>query len=155
MSRPFSYVDGTPVLREVSFKLAAGTVLGLVGSTGGGKSTITRLLTRMIELVSCTRKRLSRSTGETTLGVRHSRVDGACGVAGRAPLREQSAPQALSSASAARGPAGEHEISKKVPKKCDWGLTHFARPLVAPGAPSRPLLLAHLALRGRTLLPGP
>ena len=50
MSRPFSYVDGTPVLREVSIKLAAGTVLGLVGSTGGGKSTITRLLTRMIEL---------------------------------------------------------------------------------------------------------
>ena len=50
MSRPFPYVDGTPVLREVSIKLAAGTVLGLVGSTGGGKSTITRLLPRMIEL---------------------------------------------------------------------------------------------------------
>ena len=30
--------------------LAAGTVLGLVGSTGGGKSTVARLLVRMIEL---------------------------------------------------------------------------------------------------------
>ena len=46
----FSYVAGAPVLREASFKLAAGTVLGLVGSTGGGKSTIARLLARMIEL---------------------------------------------------------------------------------------------------------
>ena len=32
-----SYVDGAPVLREASFELTAGTVLGLVGSTGGGK----------------------------------------------------------------------------------------------------------------------
>ena len=46
----FSYVAGAPVLREVSFALAAGTVLGLVGSTGSGKSTIARLLARMIEL---------------------------------------------------------------------------------------------------------
>ena len=46
----FSYVDGAPVLREASFELTAGTVLGLVGSTGGGKSTVARLLARMIEL---------------------------------------------------------------------------------------------------------
>ena len=46
----FSYVDGTPVLREVNLALTDGTVLGLVGSTGGGKSTIARLLARMIEL---------------------------------------------------------------------------------------------------------
>lgn len=46
----FSYVDGTPVLREVDFTVAEGTVLGLIGSTGSGKSTIARLLTRMIEL---------------------------------------------------------------------------------------------------------
>ena len=45
-----SYVDGAPVLREASFEVTAGTVLGLVGSTGGGKSTIARLLVRMIEL---------------------------------------------------------------------------------------------------------
>ena len=46
----FAYVDGAPVLREASFELSAGTVLGLVGSTGGGKSTVARLLARMIEL---------------------------------------------------------------------------------------------------------
>ena len=46
----FAYVAGTPVLREVNFALSEGTVLGLVGSTGSGKSTIARLLIRMIEL---------------------------------------------------------------------------------------------------------
>ena len=46
----FCYVDGTPVLREVSFALTEGTVLGLIGSTGSGKSTIARLLSRMIEV---------------------------------------------------------------------------------------------------------
>ena len=46
----FCYVDGTPVLRGVNFALTEGTVLGLVGSTGSGKSTIARLLARMVEL---------------------------------------------------------------------------------------------------------
>ena len=45
----FAYVAGTPVLREVDFTLTAGTVLGLVGSTGSGKSTVARLVARMIE----------------------------------------------------------------------------------------------------------
>lgn len=46
----FRYVDGAPVLRDASFAVSEGTVLGLIGSTGSGKSTITRLLSRMIEL---------------------------------------------------------------------------------------------------------
>ena len=46
----FSYVDGAPVLQGVDFAVIGGTVLGLVGSTGAGKSTISRLLTRMTEL---------------------------------------------------------------------------------------------------------
>ena len=46
----FSYVAGAPVLRGVKFTLAEGAVLGMVGSTGSGKSTIARLLSRMIEL---------------------------------------------------------------------------------------------------------
>ena len=45
-----SYVDGAPVLRGVNFALPEGAVLGMVGSTGSGKSTIARLLSRMIEL---------------------------------------------------------------------------------------------------------
>ena len=46
----FSYVDDSPVLDEVSFELGAGAVLGLVGTTGSGKSTIAHLLARVIEL---------------------------------------------------------------------------------------------------------
>lgn len=46
----FSYVAGAPVLRAVNFGLTGGAVLGMVGSTGSGKSTIARLLSRMIEL---------------------------------------------------------------------------------------------------------
>ena len=39
----------TPVLRHVSFTLAPGTVLGLLGRTGSGKTTITRLLLRFYD----------------------------------------------------------------------------------------------------------
>jgi ABC-type multidrug transport system fused ATPase/permease subunit len=44
----FSY-DQRPVLDEVSFELAAGRVLGLLGRTGGGKTTITRLISRLYD----------------------------------------------------------------------------------------------------------
>ena len=37
------------VLSEVSFRLAPGTVLGLLGRTGGGKTTITRLISRLYD----------------------------------------------------------------------------------------------------------
>ena len=36
-----------PVLRDVSLRLAPGRVLGLVGRTGSGKTTIARLLVRL------------------------------------------------------------------------------------------------------------
>lgn len=39
--------DATPVLRNVSFELAPGRVLGVVGRTGSGKSTLARLVTRI------------------------------------------------------------------------------------------------------------
>ena len=44
----FAYEDeqGVPVLREISLRLAPGRVLGLVGRTGSGKSTLTRLIPR-------------------------------------------------------------------------------------------------------------
>jgi ATP-binding cassette subfamily B protein len=44
----FAYED-KPVLSDVSFRLEAGTVLGLLGRTGGGKSTITRLIARLYD----------------------------------------------------------------------------------------------------------
>jgi ATP-binding cassette subfamily B protein len=37
------------VLRDLSFQLAAGTVLGLLGRTGSGKTTLTRLLFRLYD----------------------------------------------------------------------------------------------------------
>jgi len=40
----FGYPDGTPVLREVSFALAAGSRTALVGPSGAGKSTVLALI---------------------------------------------------------------------------------------------------------------
>jgi ATP-binding cassette subfamily B protein len=45
----FNYIEGDPVLKKVSFNLAPGKVLGLLGRTGSGKTTITRLLFRLYE----------------------------------------------------------------------------------------------------------
>lgn len=47
----FHYSEGTPVLTSLSFALAPGQVLGLLGHTGSGKSTCTKLLTRMYDPV--------------------------------------------------------------------------------------------------------
>jgi ABC-type multidrug transport system fused ATPase/permease subunit len=44
----FAYGDEN-VLRDVSFRLAPGSVLGLLGRTGSGKSTLTRLLFRLYD----------------------------------------------------------------------------------------------------------
>lgn len=44
----FAYND-RPVLVDVDFAIAPGTVLGLLGRTGGGKTTITRLLARLYD----------------------------------------------------------------------------------------------------------
>ena len=49
----FSYQDedgvGEPVLRDVTFQIEPGRVVGLLGRTGSGKTTIARLLTRLYE----------------------------------------------------------------------------------------------------------
>ena len=45
----FNYTEGEPVLKKISFNLAPGKVLGLLGRTGSGKTTITRLLFRFYE----------------------------------------------------------------------------------------------------------
>jgi ATP-binding cassette subfamily B protein len=50
----FSYADGDDdadeiVLHDVSFDIAPGRVVGLLGRTGSGKSTIARLITRLYE----------------------------------------------------------------------------------------------------------
>ena len=40
----FEYHDGRPVLHDVSFRVEAGEVIGVVGPSGGGKSTLVQLL---------------------------------------------------------------------------------------------------------------
>jgi ATP-binding cassette subfamily B protein len=45
----FEYNAGEPVLEEVSFRLERGKVLGLLGRTGSGKTTTTRLLFRLYD----------------------------------------------------------------------------------------------------------
>ncbi len=48
----FAYGAHAPVLDDVDFRLAPGTVLGLLGRTGSGKTTLTRLLFRLYEVSS-------------------------------------------------------------------------------------------------------
>ena len=46
----FSYEPGSPVLRGVSFTAEPGTVTALVGPSGGGKSTLARLIARFYDV---------------------------------------------------------------------------------------------------------
>lgn len=46
----FGYNDDEPVLRQVHFHLQPGTVLGVLGRTGSGKTTLARLLLRLYDV---------------------------------------------------------------------------------------------------------
>ena len=56
----FSYSASGEVLHDINFKIKAGTTLGILGSTGSGKSTLTYLLDRLYEL--------PEGCGEITVG---------------------------------------------------------------------------------------
>jgi ATP-binding cassette subfamily B protein len=48
----FSYIENEPVLKNVNFKLKAGKSLGIVGRTGSGKTTVSRLIFRLYDPVN-------------------------------------------------------------------------------------------------------
>ena len=48
----FSYVEGEPVLKDVSFEVLPGQLVALVGATGSGKTTIVSLLLRFYDVQS-------------------------------------------------------------------------------------------------------
>jgi ATP-binding cassette subfamily B protein len=48
----FSYAEGLPALRNVSFHAPPGATVALVGATGAGKSTVVNLLVRFYEFTS-------------------------------------------------------------------------------------------------------
>lgn len=43
----FDYGDGVPVLSHVSFTVRPGQTIGILGSTGAGKSSLVQLLQRL------------------------------------------------------------------------------------------------------------
>jgi ATP-binding cassette subfamily B protein len=47
----FSY-EGTPILKDVSFRAAPGQTVAIVGQTGSGKSTLTKLVNRIYDVDS-------------------------------------------------------------------------------------------------------
>jgi len=50
----FGYVEGQPVLHDVTFEVPAGRTVALVGPTGSGKSTIADLAARLVDPASGT-----------------------------------------------------------------------------------------------------
>ncbi len=45
----FCYTEDVPVLKHITLSLEPGSVLGLLGKTGSGKTTVTKLLTRLYD----------------------------------------------------------------------------------------------------------
>jgi ATP-binding cassette subfamily B protein len=45
----FSYIEGVPVLQDVSFEAATGEIIAVVGATGVGKSTLAQLIGRFYD----------------------------------------------------------------------------------------------------------
>jgi ABC-type multidrug transport system fused ATPase/permease subunit len=63
----FGYGEEEMVLKDITFKLQSGKVLGLLGRTGSGKTTITRLLFRLYDPASGTIRLGGQPIADSTL----------------------------------------------------------------------------------------
>jgi ATP-binding cassette subfamily B protein len=63
----FGYGEEEMVLKDITFRLQPGKVLGLLGRTGSGKTTITRLLFRLYDTASGTVRLGGKPIAEATL----------------------------------------------------------------------------------------
>lgn len=70
----FRYTDDEYVLRDISFKLQPGKSLGLLGRTGSGKTTITRLLFRLYDVNLGTISMGGKDIGKITLDDLRNRI---------------------------------------------------------------------------------
>jgi len=46
----FSYTEGQPILKDITFNAKPGSIIAIVGPTGGGKTTLIKLLNHFYEL---------------------------------------------------------------------------------------------------------
>lgn len=70
----FSYQDGNDILTAFNLSVARGERIALVGESGGGKTTITRLLTRLYEIERGSIRIEGRDIRELTLEQVRSRI---------------------------------------------------------------------------------
>ena len=70
----FSYVDGSPVLQDVSFEVQPGQVVALLGPTGSGKSTIINLIPRFYETTEGTIRIDGTDIRTVTIGSLRSQI---------------------------------------------------------------------------------
>lgn len=70
----FEYLPDAPILRDVSVKVEPGRVLGIVGRTGSGKSTLTRLVPRFLDPASGTVRAGEVDVRETRLAGLRRRI---------------------------------------------------------------------------------
>jgi ATP-binding cassette subfamily B protein len=70
----FSYTEGIPVLKDISFSVKPGQFLALVGPTGVGKSTMVKLAARFYDPVSGTVRLDGHDLREITLDSLHKNI---------------------------------------------------------------------------------
>jgi ABC-type multidrug transport system fused ATPase/permease subunit len=70
----FGYTPETPVLHDISLRLERGRVLGIVGRTGSGKTTLTRLLPRFYDPTEGVVRLGGVDLRETTLAELRARI---------------------------------------------------------------------------------